>query len=70
MSRSNWVYLERCEIVHETDRAMLINYDGNKIWVPKSQINELDRLDVGDTNVTVPISRWFAEKEGIDGEDS
>jgi hypothetical protein len=68
MSRSDWVYLDGCDISYETDKAMLIIYDGDKIWIPKSQIGELDRLQVGDTGITVLVSRWFAEKEGIEGE--
>jgi hypothetical protein len=28
----------RCKIEKETDRAILINYQNKKFWVPKSQI--------------------------------
>lgn len=24
-------------LVHETEKAMLIDYEGNKVWIPKSQ---------------------------------
>ena len=48
-----------------TDRAVLVklNSDGREIWIPRSQIDEGDSADEGDTDLSV--STWFIEKEGI-----
>lgn len=51
------------EFVHETDDAVRIN-DGNKEdWVPKSCIEDGFDIDY-ETETTLNMAVWFAEKEG------
>jgi len=48
--------------IHETDRAVLLDFGDGGIWVPKSVMNEWP--DEGQTEEIV-IAEWFALKEGL-----
>lgn len=49
-----------CELVHETDKAWLLDFGDNQSWVPKS-IGELELNPDGVTaTVTLP-ERWATE---------
>lgn len=52
--------LEYQQVVHETDKAVLLLIDGKKVWLPLSAV-ELDR---DDKTVTLPEALAF-EKELI-----
>jgi hypothetical protein len=72
MSASDYVHVDVAEIVAETDKALLLildDDDGTKVWVPLSQIADSDNYSKGDKNLTVSITRWIADKLGIEGED-
>jgi hypothetical protein len=53
-------------IVKETEKAcqFLLN-GGKKVWVPKSVIADVDDYEVGDSDLTISVEEWFAEKEGL-----
>jgi hypothetical protein len=42
----------------ETARAVLFIIDEEKVWIPKSQIDEW-------SSTWVTVKTWFAEKEGL-----
>lgn len=46
------------EIVRETDRAWLLDIEGEEVWLPKSQVK-----DNGDGTFTVP--EWLAMERGL-----
>ncbi len=69
MSASNWVHLEDCEVLKETEKAILIRYDDEEIWLPRSQVSEGDKYTAGDKGVTVSISEYIAREKGIEGDD-
>ena len=52
------VDIEFDDVVHETEKAYLISVDGNEIWIPKSQIIEMD-----DSTMTIP--EWLAEENDL-----
>jgi hypothetical protein len=52
-----------CTIVHETDNAIRIDYQGELIWIPLSQVDEIHRRK-GDTDLVV-MTRWIASKKGL-----
>jgi len=58
-------------IEHVTDLAILINYEGNEIWLPESQIeyNEAELQKALDSNkilISIEVPEWLAyEKEMI-----
>jgi len=62
----SWVHLDVEEIVHETDRALLLRLaGGEEVWVPRSQVADHEDYQTGDVDCTVSVSEWFASKEGL-----
>ena len=57
-----------CKYVSSTDKAVLVEIDGDKEWIPISQIRDasvdLDELEKGDP-VTITIPEWLAEEKGL-----
>lgn len=54
------------ELVHETDGAYLFNVfndGGDDIWIPKSQIEDLDEKEK-----TFSIPQWLADKNNMEYE--
>lgn len=55
-----------CKYISSTERAILVEVDGDRDWVPKSQISDssvdLDDLERGDM-VTITIPEWLAEEK-------
>lgn len=50
-------------IVHKTDQAVLVEYEGKEYWLPLSQV-EIQQLNIEtDVEITVPI--WLLEKNGM-----
>lgn len=46
----------------ETDKAVLF-YGGNvQVWIPKSQIEGIERVEEG---FTITIKEWLAEEKGL-----
>ena len=68
MSASNYVHLSDCEVLTVTNGAILIEYEGEEIWLPKSQVSESEQYETGDC-CTISISRWLAEERGLEGDD-
>lgn len=56
--------------LHQTDKAVLINYEGKEYWIPDSQIDEDSeayvgcKLDKGE-KVTLICSEWIALNKGM-----
>lgn len=50
------------EYVRETPAAILVIYDGENIWLPKSQISWIGAAEEGD-EIEVSIPRWLAEEK-------
>jgi len=57
-----------CKYIASTDKAILVEVDGVKDWIPKSQIYDssvdLDELEKGDP-ATITIPEWLAEEKGL-----
>jgi len=66
MSQSGYVYLEDCTIKSISDAAIEVVYEGERIWFPKSQMQDFDRLEKGDENVTVCVTEWIAKQKNIE----
>ena len=52
-----------CDILKETDEAMLIIVDGEELWIPFSQIKRVQRESHCDV---VTMTAWIAEQKGIE----
>jgi hypothetical protein len=57
--------LEDAIVRRETDEAVLVSYEGDEFWLPKSQLlDESVELGVGDSGMLV-IPGWLAEKKDL-----
>ncbi len=53
------------EFISETDLAILVDIDGDEVWLPKSQIEMSDgSLDAGDL-IEIDVPDWLAEEKGL-----
>jgi hypothetical protein len=61
------VYLEDVVVKAVTDKALLIEYEGEEEWIPKSQIVEDESVvhEKGDKG-TLAITQWIASQKGWD----
>ncbi len=65
----------KCKFLKETEKAVLIEVDGDEAWIPKSQVDDAyaegsslvfswDELERGDA-ITIVIPEWLAEDKGL-----
>ncbi len=55
------------DIIQETEDAIMLMCAGEKVWLPKSQIEYVGERD--DTNVEVTLPDWLADDQGlVDGQ--
>lgn len=53
-------------VLKETEAAILIDVDGDEIWIPKSQIHEDSQVrELGDRGELV-IPEWLAIEKGLE----
>lgn len=65
MPSDAYVDVEVEVVVHLTDKAILVLIDQlGERWIPLSQLRG-DPPAVAECDVTLEVSRWFAEKEGL-----
>lgn len=50
-------------LVHETDLALLVEWDNDRFWLPKSQVEELDR---NENWIVLEIPEWLAIERGLE----
>lgn len=65
MSASRWVHLDCVTVKKVTDKAMLLEFDGEEHWIPQSQISDPEDYEEGDEGCSISISEWIAEQRGI-----
>jgi hypothetical protein len=56
------IQIEVDEIVHETDSAVLVKYEGEDVWIPLSQVSRMSR---GKQSSAIWIPQWLADKKGF-----
>ena len=53
-----------CTILLHTERAIKVDYQGEELWIPKSQIEDVDDLPArGNSEITV--TAWIAKEKGL-----
>jgi len=53
------------DIIHATDKAVLVNDGRKNNWIAKGQISDYtDELEVGHS-ITIFIPEWLAERKGM-----
>ena len=53
--------IEVDSIEHETDDALLVVFEGEKVWLPLSLVSRIDK----GPNPAVTIPEWLAVKKGM-----
>jgi hypothetical protein len=66
MSASNYVHLDDVTIKRETDKALLIVWEGEEFWIPLSQIADAGDYHQGDEHCNLSITEWIAKQKGIE----
>lgn len=63
--RDELVELEYELVKAATDAAVLLDFGGQEIWLPRSQADDLEDLSKGDGPGTVALPFWLAEDRGL-----
>ncbi len=58
------VRVEGCRRVRETDNAVLIDYEGDEVWLPLSQVERMGFNQSTGMGYIV-ISDWIAQQKGL-----
>ena len=64
---SKYVEFEDISVKKETEKAILVEIEGDEYWVPKSQLSEDSEVyerDEGNEG-TLIVTRWWATQEGL-----
>lgn len=64
-SNNEWVYFEEVYCVRETDKALIVEIDGEEQVIPKSQISEESDVQELADEGTLVIPKWLAEKKEL-----
>jgi hypothetical protein len=66
MGKANAVTFENVDVVHETEKALCCNIDGEEVWIPKSQIdNDSEVWNKKTAPGKLVITEWIAKKNGL-----
>lgn len=57
--------IEDVEVLRETDDAILVQFDNQELWVPKSVIHDDSEVYEMGCDGTLIIAEWWAEKKGL-----
>ena len=60
---STETFTQECEIITETDKAILIDVNGERIWIPLTQVEEIYRAKRGPDSIT--MTAWIAKMKGL-----
>ena len=58
-----WVEISGVEVMHETDKALLCEIQGEEVWIPKSQLGDESEVKQGGDSGTLVVTRWLAEQK-------
>lgn len=69
MGRRDYVKIEDCTLLKETDRALLFEKDGYQEWIPRSLISD-GKVEFGEKETgNVLVEQWKADDLGWDYEE-
>jgi hypothetical protein len=66
MGAGRYVYLEDVAVKRLTDKAALVVWEGEEYWLPLSQLEDPDKLQIGEDGYTLGLTEWICEQKGID----
>ena len=56
--------IEDVRCIKETDKAILVDVEGEEVWIPKSQVHDDSEVWKADQEGELVVSSWFARKRG------
>lgn len=62
---SDYVHIDVKEIKRETENALLVELEDDTIWIPKSQISDVEDYEEGDKDLTLSVTEWIAKQKGL-----
>jgi hypothetical protein len=65
LSRAACVEFEGVTVLYERDASLLVKIYDQEVWIPKSQIHDDSEVYKADTEGTLIISEWIAEKKEL-----
>jgi len=65
LARNKCIELSGCQGIAATEKAVLVNVDGEEMWVPLSQVHDDSEVYAKDTAGILVVSSWFASKKGL-----
>ena len=65
MSNDNKVSIDDTVCTAETEKAILVEIEGEEYWMPKSQIDDDSEVYKKGQEGTLVITRWIAEQKGL-----
>jgi hypothetical protein len=66
MFGSDWVHLDVERITAASSSAFLcLLAAGESVWIPYSQICDVEDYRLGQSDATISVSRWWAEQRGL-----
>ncbi len=68
MGASSWVHVRVDAVLRVTERAALLDVNGEEVWVPLSQVADAADLSAGPGERTVSVTEWVAREKGLEGE--
>lgn len=54
-------------VIRDSGKALLVEYEGEEVWIPKSQIDDDSEVWKEGQEGTLIIPYWLAEEKGLEG---
>ena len=64
MSNRTYVSINECDVTWVTDMAVMLEIDGVEYWIPRSQIEDGDSVEVSD-NQDLELTDWICDQKGL-----
>jgi hypothetical protein len=65
MGASRFVTVNVDKILRETDKAFLVEIDGDEVWLPFSQVADFNDYAEGDEDLELSVTEWIANEKGL-----
>lgn len=62
---TDYITIPDVSAVHETEKALLVEIEGDQYWVPKSQISDDSEVFEDGNEGDLVVSEWFADKNDL-----
>jgi len=56
---------EDVNCIKETEKALLVEIEGEEVWVPKSVVHDDSEVYAEDDQGTLVVKRWWAREKGL-----